>query len=407
MPNQICYMVRWRLFFLGLMLAQIQLFGQSHSIPIHSTCEAGDARTDLYFPLLKGKHVGVIANQTAVIGKTHLVDSLVRAGIDVVRIFAPEHGFRGEEGNGDAVKAGIDSKTGIEVFSLYGKQYKPSDASLKGIDVLVFDIQDVGTRFYTFLSTLHYVMLAAAEHHITLYVLDRPNPNGMIIDGPVLKDSTLHSFVGMHPIPLLHGCTLGELAFMINGEGWLGKGKSCQVRVIPCANYTHQSVCALSIPPSPNLRDMYAIYAYPSLCWYEGTRVSVGRGTSEPFHWVGYPGCPITEVSFVPKKIPGVSTEPLFENKMCSGKYIVDKSHAPEPFHQIDVELLLTLYKTCAEKEKFFSSPLFFDKLAGTKMLREQVIAGKTAEEIRASWAHDLFEYKEVRNKYLLYSDYE
>lgn len=374
---------------------------------LHETCEPGDCRTELYFPLLKGKHVGVIANQTAVIGKTHLVDSLVHAGIDVVRIFAPEHGFRGEEGNGDAVKDGVDAKTAIPVFSLYGKQVKPSDASLKGIDVLVFDIQDVGTRFYTFLSTLHYAMEAAAEHHISLFVLDRPNPNGMLVDGPVLKDSTLYSFVGMHPIPLLHGCTLGEMALMINGEGWLGNQVNCQVRVIPCTNYSHTSKCELTVFPSPNLRDMYAVYAYPSLCWYEGTQVSVGRGTAEPFHWVGYPGCPIQEVSFVPKKIPGVSSEPLFENKVCTGKYFIDKNLTAEPFGQIDVQLLLTLYKTCEQKDKFFSSPVFFDKLAGTKELRKQVIEGKSENEIRATWLQDIFDYKQVRKRYLLYPDFE
>lgn len=395
-----------RLLFLLLCSTVLATAQQNYAQSMRETCIPGDLRTELYFPLLKGKHVGVIANQTAVLGHTHLVDSLVHGGIDVVRIFAPEHGFRGEEGNGDAVKAGLDPKTGIEVYSLYGKQHKPSDASLKGIDVLVFDIQDVGTRFYTFLSTLHYAMQAAAEHQITLYVLDRPNPNGMLVDGPVLKDSTLHSFVGMHPIPLLHGCTLGELALMINGEGWLGTTSPCQVRVIPCMNYTHAAACELAIAPSPNLKDMYSIYAYPSLCWYEGTMVSVGRGTSEPFHCVGYPGGK-GDYTFVPKKIPGVSSEPLHENKVCTGKFLVDKKMPAKPFSSIDVELLLELYQSCESKEKFFTSPNFFDKLAGTKQLRVQVIEGRTASEIRASWAKDLFDYKETRRKYLLYTDLE
>jgi uncharacterized protein YbbC (DUF1343 family) len=364
--------------------------------------QSGASQTELYFGLLKNKRVAVVANPTSLVGKTHLVDTLITSGIQLKKIFAPEHGFRGEAGNGDHVSNGIDKKTNLPIFSLYGSHTRPTAEMLADVDVIVFDIQDVGVRFYTFLATMQEVMEAAVISKKAVVVLDRPNPNGYYIDGPVMKDPKLYSFVGQLPIPIVHGCTLGELAKMINGEGWLNGGKSCELTVIPCSDYTHNSYFELPVKPSPNLPNITSIYAYPSLCLFEGTCISIGRGTSLPFQQFGFPNCKVGETSFNPKEIPGVSTNPPFENQLCKG---IKVSFEKRPT-QLNLSWLMTMYNSYPNKEKFFSSPGFFDKLAGTTQLRKQIVEGLAEDKIRASWQKDLEAYKIIRKKYLLYTDF-
>ena len=366
------------------------------------TQNSGASQTHSYFRLLANKRVAVVANPTSVVGKTHLVDTLLSSGIQVVKIFAPEHGFRGEAGNGDHVSNGSDPKTKLPIFSLYGNHTRPTVEMLSNVDVIVFDIQDVGVRFYTFLATMQEVMEAAAISKKEVIVLDRPNPNGYYIDGPVMTDKKLYSFVGQLPIPIVHGCTLGELARMINGEGWLTDGKACELTVIPCSDYTHNSYFELPIKPSPNLPNITSIYAYPSLCLFEGTCISIGRGTNLPFQQFGFPNCKVGETSFTPKEIPGVSTNPPFENQLCKG---IKVSFEKRPT-QLNLSWIVSMYSNYPNKEKFFSSPGFFDKLAGTTMLRKQILEGRTEEEIRFSWQQDLDAYKIIRKKYLLYPDF-
>ena len=366
------------------------------------TQNSGASQTDSYFRLLTNKRVAVVANPTSVVGKTHLVDTLLSSGIQVVKIFAPEHGFRGEAGNGDHVSNGFDKKTNLPIFSLYGNHTRPTADMLSNVDVIVFDIQDVGVRFYTFLATMQEVMEAAVISKKAVIVLDRPNPNGYYIDGPVMTDKKLYSFVGQLSIPIVHGCTLGELARMINGEGWLTAGKACDLTVIPCSDYTHNSYFELPIKPSPNLPNITSIYAYPSLCLFEGTCISIGRGTNLPFQQFGFPNCKVGETSFTPKEIPGVSTNPPFENQLCKG---IKVSFEKRP-SQLNLSWLMTMYYSYPNKDKFFSAPGFFDKLAGSTMLRKQMMEGRTEEEIRFSWQKDLDAYKIIRKKYLLYSDF-
>lgn len=363
---------------------------------------SGASQTENYFSLLKNKRVAVVANQTSVIGNVHLVDTLLASGIQVVKIFAPEHGFRGEAGNGDHVSNGFDKKTKLPIFSLYGSHTRPTAEMLSNVDVIVFDIQDVGVRFYTFLATMQEVMEAAVISKKAVIVLDRPNPNGYYIDGPVMTDPKLYSFVGQLPIPIVHGCTLGELAKMINGEGWLTGKKSCELTVIPCSQYTHKSYFELPIKPSPNLPNMTSIYAYPSLCLFEGTCISIGRGTNFPFQQFGFPNCKVAETSFTPKEIPGVSSNPPFENQLCKG---IKVSFEKRPT-QLNLSWLMNMYSSYPNKEKFFSSPAFFDKLAGNTLLRKQVASGVSEDDIRASWQKDLDSYKVIRKKYLLYPDF-
>jgi hypothetical protein len=363
---------------------------------------SGASQTENYFGLLKNKRVAVVANPTSVVGKAHLVDTLITSGIQVVKIFAPEHGFRGEAGNGDHVSNGFDKKTKLPIFSLYGSHTRPTAEMLSNVDVIVFDIQDVGVRFYTFLATMQEVMEAAVISKKPVIILDRPNPNGYYIDGPVMTDPKLYSFVGQLPIPIVHGCTLGELAKMINGEGWLTGKKSCELTVIPCSAYTHNSYFELPIKPSPNLPNITSIYAYPSLCLFEGTCISIGRGTALPFQQFGFPKCKVGETSFTPKEIPGVSTNPPYENQLCKGiKVSIEKRPT-----ELNLSWLMTMYSNYPNKEKFFSSPGFFDKLAGNTLLRKQVVSGASEDEIRASWQKDLDSYKAIRKKYLLYPDF-
>jgi uncharacterized protein YbbC (DUF1343 family) len=362
----------------------------------------GARQMSRYMPLLSGKRVGVVANQTSLIGHTHLVDTLLANKINVVAVFAPEHGFRGDAGAGEHVADGKDPKTGIPVLSLYGKTKKPTPTMLTGIDLLIFDIQDVGARFYTYISTLHYVLEAAAENNLQVLVLDRPNPNGFYIDGPV-REEKYTSFVGMHPIPIVHGLTIGELTQMIVGEYWLTANPV--VTIIPCLGYTHDMRYSLPVRPSPNLPNDLSIALYPSLCWFEGTEVSVGRGTSLPFQVMGFPGCKAGSYTFTPEDIPGVATNPPYEHELCSGLDLRETN--AQQANQLELSWLLKMYDAYPDKQHFFSSNGFFDKLCGTAELREMVVQGKSAEEIRASWLPEIEHYKTIRRKYLLYPDFE
>jgi uncharacterized protein YbbC (DUF1343 family) len=362
----------------------------------------GAERTEVYLPLLEGKSVGIVANQTSVVGNTHLVDTLLDLGIAVKSVFAPEHGFRGNASAGAKISDSKDPKTGLPIISLYGSNYKPKPEMLAGLDVIIFDIQDVGTRFYTYISTMSYMMEACAENGIEMLVLDRPNPNGHYVDGPVLKKE-FSSFVGLHEVPVVHGMTVGEYAKMVNAEGWLKDGIKCNLTVIEMENYTHNLEYELPIAPSPNLPNQTAIYLYPSLCFFEGTEVSEGRGTNKPFQQFGYPKMPNGNTKFTPKTIDGVAKYPKLENKKCNG---IDLSGIPldslRNMKQLNLEWLISTYQNYPEKNKFFKAD-FFDKLAGSSELRKQIIAGKSAEEIRASWQKDLEEFKLIRKKYLLY----
>ena len=350
-------------------------------------------RTDVYLHHLENKKVGVVGNQTSMIANTHLVDSLLSLGIDVVKVFSPEHGFRGTADAGAIIDDGIDSKTGIPIISLYGNNKKPTREQLQGIDILVFDIQDVGVRFYTYISTLHYVMEAAAENNIKVIVLDRPNPNGHYIDGPIL-DTAFQSFVGMHPIPIAHGMTIGEYAKMINGENWIAT--KCELIVIEMENYTHNTNYNLPIKPSPNLPNAKSVNLYPSLCLFEGTNISIGRGTDYPFQHFGAPYLK-SNYSFIPKSGEG-SKYPKHEDLVCFG---TDLRFQEDYLTALNLNWIIETYKQCSEKEKFFTD--FFDKLAGTDKLKKQIIAGKTAREIKATWKEGLEEFKKIRKKYLIY----
>jgi uncharacterized protein YbbC (DUF1343 family) len=364
----------------------------------------GAERTEVYLPMINGKKIAVAANQTSMTGSAHLVDSLVSCGIDIVRIFSPEHGFRGNEDDGALVKDGIDQKTGIQIRSLYQESKKPDKSDLEDIDIVIFDIQDVGTRFYTFISTLHYIMEACAENGKSLIVLDRPNPHGFYIDGPVLKPE-YRSFVGMHEVPLVYGMTIGEYAMMINGEGWLSGGLKCNLTVIPCANYDHLSKYDLPVRPSPNLPTMNGVYLYPSLAFFEGTVLSVGRGTDFPFEVFGHPDLTGCSFTFTPESRPGAETNPVLKGQECKG---VDLRYLRDPGHErparIDLQWLMFAYSHFPDTGEFFND--YFEKLAGNDILRKQIIMGLTEDEIRESWKEDLEKFKTVREKYLLYKDF-
>ncbi len=356
----------------------------------------GAEQTDRVIERLKGRNVALVVNHTSRVGNQHLADTLLRAGISIKKIFAPEHGFRGEAEAGETIKDGKDLRTGLPVISLYGNLKKPTAAMLRYVDLVVFDIQDVGARFYTYISTLHYVMEACAENGKPLLVLDRPNPNGHYVDGPILEPA-FRSFVGMHPIPIVHGLTVGELARMINGEGWLEGGLTCALEVIPVKNYTHNTPYNLPVKPSPNLPNTQAVALYPSLCLFEGTALSVGRGTTTPFQVVGHPSLHSMPYRFTPVSIKGVATHPPHENQQCYGLDL--RKAAVKP--QLDLSYLIELYKVFPYKDQFFTP--YFDKLAGTARLREQIISGMPEEEIRASWATGLHQFLEKRKRYLLY----
>jgi len=362
-------------------------------------------RTTEYFPMLKGKHIAVVANQTSLIGKTHLVDSLNNSGFDIQCVFAPEHGFRGEAEAGEHVSSSRDKKTGIPVISLYGKHKKPTYEDLKGIDFLIFDIQDVGARFYTYISTLQYVMEACADAGIPVLVLDRPNPNGFYVDGPVL-DTAFSSFVGMNPIPVIHGLTMAEYALMMKGEGWIKSIKKCELYYVKVVNWNHKVLYDLPVPPSPNLPNMSSIYLYPSLCFFEGTDISVGRGTAFPFQVIGKPGLTKGSFKFTPKSITGKAVKPLYENEICSGYDLREFGTSyMSNAGLLYIYWLIELYNQSDNKDRFFNN--FFDTLAGTDKFRKQIISKTPEEEIRNSWQKDLEDFKIKRRKYLLYEDYE
>jgi len=356
----------------------------------------GAMQLEILLPKLTSKKVGIVVNHTSLVGKTHLADTLLKRNVNLVKIYAPEHGFRGTADAGEEIKDGIDSKTNLPVVSLYGNNKKPTADQLSDVDVVIFDIQDVGVRFYTYISTLHYVMEACAENNKKLIVLDRPNPNGHYVDGPILEKE-FKSFVGMHPIPIVHGMTIGELARMINGEGWLEGGKTCDLEVVPVKNWKHADPFSLPVKPSPNLPNDQAIALYPSICLFEGTIISLGRGTQMPFQIIGHPDLKNMPFQFTPVSIDGMSKNPPLENKLCYG---LDLREAKVK-SQLDLSYLISFYRAFPDKDKFFIS--YFEKLAGTAKLREQIKQGLDEAQIRESWRVDLEKFKELRKKYLLY----
>jgi uncharacterized protein YbbC (DUF1343 family) len=375
------------------------LFFLLFSFTLFANITVGAEHTVKYMPLLKGKKVALVVNQSSVVRGQHLVDMLLQEQVDVVKIFAPEHGFRGRADAGVHVKSGFDAQTGLAIVSLYGKHKKPTPADLKNIDVLVFDIQDVGVRFYTYLSTLHYIMEAGAENGIEVIVLDRPNPNGGRIDGEVLN-LKYTSFVGMHPVPILYGMTIGEYALMINGEGWLKGGLRANLNVIKLGNYTHNSFYSLDIKPSPNLPNDLSIYLYPSLAFFEGTPFSAGRGTTEQFQVYGSPYYKKKNFSFKPISREGAKY-PKYQNKKCYGVDLTMKNISTS--EGINLNYLLDAYKNYPYKKKFFLKSRFIDKLAGSSKLRKQVLSGKSVKQIKKSWQKDLEVFKQMRQNYLLY----
>ncbi len=361
-------------------------------------CKIGAADTSAYFSLIKNKKIALVVNQTSVVNGIHLVDFLQKAGFHISIIFAPEHGFRGVADAGEKINAEKDSKTGLTIASLYGKNYKPSAEQLAEVDVVIFDIQDVGARFYTYISTMHYVMEACADLKKTFVVLDRPNPNRHIIDGPIL-DLNLRSFVGMHPIPVVHGLTVGELALMISGEKWLSSQNSCQLFVVPCADYSSKNRYILPIKPSPNLPNQRAIVLYPSLCLLEGTMMSMGRGTDFPFQVFGHPSFQVKHFSFTPKANEG-NKKPLFEGKICFGE---DWRESDSRKFEFSLAAVMSSWKNTGKPKDFFTS--FFDKLVGNTQIRTFIESGMKEEEIRSTWQADLEKYKQIRKKYILYED--
>lgn len=369
----------------------------------------GADRTERYFSMLAGKRIGLVVNPTSRIGTVPLADTLLSAGFQVKRIFGPEHGFRGKVGAGIKVANEVDSISGISVISLYGKKLKPQPDQLADLDILVFDIQDVGARFYTYNQTLHYVMEACAEAGKPVLILDRPNPNGMCIDGPILE-TELKSFIGMHPIPICHGMTVGEFAQMLNGEKWLKNGITCSLDVIRVENYAHDSIYQLPVSPSPNLNTPLSISLYSSLCLFEGTRISLGRGTHFPFTVLGAPTLAGKfEFSFKPEVIKGMAETPLYKNQTCFGLDLRTLDWKVESKREtINLKWLMDLYAAFPERNLFFDKSLSsqindFDKLAGTRNLRKQIEAGLSESEIRKSWEPGLGQFKEMRKKYLLY----
>jgi len=364
----------------------------------------GAERLEVLLPLLKDKQVALVVNHSSLVGNVHLADTLNSLGVCISVIFAPEHGFRGDADAGEWVRDGLDPKTGIPIVSLYGKNRKPRFENLDGTDIVIFDIQDVGARFYTYISTLFLTLEACAEQGKLAIVLDRPNPNGHYVDGPVLN-SRLTSFVGIAPIPIVHGCTVGELAKLFVGEYWIGHTDDLRLLVIPCLSYTHSTPYDLPVPPSPNLPSTRAILLYPSLCLFEGSTSSVGRGTDWPFEVVGHPDFPSDSFQFVPRRNAG-NKQPLHEGWLCGGwdfrNIPVDSLRAAQ---QINLSWLLNYYQQFPNKPVFFRKDNFFDLLAGNKTLRQQIISGTSEAVIRSTWAADLEAYKAIRKQYLIYPE--
>ncbi|MCF2919251.1 DUF1343 domain-containing protein [Pseudoalteromonas sp. APAL1] len=360
--------------------------------------QVGAANYDAYIPALKGKRVGLVVNQTSEINGQHLVDLLLDRGVKVSKIFAPEHGFRGDHDAGAHVKSTVDAKTGIDVVSIYGSNKKPTPEVLADLDVIIFDIQDVGVRFYTYISSMHYMMEAAAENDKSFIVLDRPNPNIAYVDGPIL-DPQFRSFVGMHEIPVLHGMTVAELAQMIKGEGWINNADKLNLTVVPVANYERTMSYELPVKPSPNLPNAQSIQLYPSLCFFEATSITIGRGTDFPFQVVGYSPIKLGEFSFTPRAIEGASMNPKFKEIEVFGQDLRDAD-----IHGLDLSLFISAYqKLTANNQEFFERAGFMDKLAGTDKLRLAIEAGQTEQQIKQSWQADLSTFKRKRAPYLLY----
>lgn len=377
--------------------------------PDHKGIITGAEQTEKYVTYLKGKRVAILANPTTIIGKKHLVDSLLSVGINIVKAFGPEHGFRGNASNGAKVSDEKDPATGVKVISLYGAKRKPSKEDLSDVDIMIFDIQDVGCRFYTYINVLRDVMEACAENNKELLILDRPNPNGYLVDGPVL-DMRLTSGIGKFPIPIAHGMTIAEFAQMINGEGWMQNKKTCKLKIVPLANYNHDMPYTLPVKPSPNLNTQQSVMLYPSMCLFEGTIISQGRGTQFPFTVLGSPALKATySFSFKPVSIPGMSETPLHMNKVCYGidfrNYDINELRKTK---RINIQWMIDMYKAYPYKDKFFDKSqsnqmLNIDILAGSYAFREQIIAGKSVKEIQDSWEPGLSQYKTMRKKYLLY----
>ncbi len=413
--------------FITLLIASCLLvvgsYAQINNNIIEPPIITGAERMSSYLPLLEGKRVAIFANQTSIVKSTHLVDTLIKSGINVVKIFGPEHGFRGTADAGEIVKNGLDKKTGLPVISLYGDHKKPTKEDVKDVDIMLFDIQDVGVRFYTFISSLEYFIEASLENHKPILILDRPNPNGFYVDGPVLKPA-FKSFVGMQPIPIVHGLTIGEYATMLVGEKWLSaeanrihsynittkptKDTAFHLLVIKCKNYSHSQKYKLPINPSPNLKEMQSIYVYPSTCLFEGTVLSEGRGTDKPFQIFGHPSLPKTLYSFTPKPNDGAKSSKCFFKK-CYGWNVcgTEEEVLKRLDNKIQLKYILDAYKLFPGKDSFFLKNNFFHKLAGNDTLMKQIKAGKTESEIRKSWEPELTKYKKIRKKYLLYRDFE
>lgn len=384
-------------FFLSVIIVLSAVIGAEAQVIV------GAEQTSCYLPVVEGKRVAVVANQTSVVGTRHLVDSLLSLNVDVVRVFGPEHGFRGNGDAGEHLSDNVDAVTGLPVVSLYGKHRKPTQADLDSIDFVIFDIQDVGVRFYTYISTLHYVMEACAENNVPLMVLDRPNPNGFYIDGPILDTATARSFVGMHPVPLVHGMTVGEYAMMLNGEHWLANGEICQLMVVQCKNYTHSSKYQLPIKPSPNLPTYRSILLYPSLGLFEGTFMSVARGTDFPFEAVGHPDYNVAPFRFTPHSVEGAKYPP-FKDVLCRGYDLrVISTDSLEQDARINLKWIIDGYNYFMSRSDYFNS--FLTKLAGPE-LRQQIEKGMTEAEIRQSWQEGLKQFQCIRRKYLLYEDF-
>lgn len=375
--------------------------------PPEIVLKTGAERMELYLPLLDNRKVGLIANATSQVNGVHLVDTLLARGIEVDRVFAPEHGFRGDKSDGAKVKNQVDPKTGIPILSVYGSTKKPTPDMLEGLDILIFDIQDVGVRCYTYISTMHLCMEAAADAGIPFMVLDRPNPNGFYVDGPVMQERHF-SFVGMHPIPLVHGLTVGELAGMIRGEKWLDTEREIDLTVVQCEGWGHEELYELPVAPSPNLPTLASVYLYPSLVLLEATATTVGRGTDKPFQRAGYPGHATGTSSFTPQSIPGVSTFPKYEGKLCTGFDALPSDIAyTRDNRTLDMHWLVDMHASWTGKDAFFNRSGFFDQLSGTGSLRRAIEGDLDIQTIRATWQTDLESYLKLRKAYLLYSDFE
>jgi uncharacterized protein YbbC (DUF1343 family) len=388
-----------------LIIFAIFVTAKSNAIVALQKPMVGAANESAYIHLLENKKIAIVVNQTSQVNNTHLLDLLLEHDVKVVKIFAPEHGFRGTADAGEHVKSGVDKATGLPIVSLYGNHNKPTKADLLGVDIVVFDIQDVGARFYTYISTLQYVMEACAEFKKKLFVLDRPNPNAHYVDGPVLEMAN-KSFVGMQAVPIVYGMTIGEYALMLNGEKWLANKLKCDLQVIPCNFYTHKTKYNLPIAPSPNLKTANSIALYPSLCLFEGTEVSVGRGTKYPFEQWGNPNYKKVNHSFTPKPTEGAK-DPLYNGKECFGAnlHLSQADVLKVINNKVQLEFIKNAYSLSPDKSKFFNP--FFTKLAGNTTLQKQIIKNESDAKIRASWSAGIAKFKKIRKKYLLYPDFE